>query len=146
MEKASLELHRLQHRQVHWSIGIASEFWWQNGVSVFPKLFGRFEILIVHTIVSKLAVVSAVLTTDRRTRVVGTAAIVRLQMLAVSRDQQEPGRSINKDGIRPMHHVPAHVVKLLPRLWSINAHRKVSAAARRTIAAENLTDFEVFAD
>ena len=113
-------------------------------MSVLPKLLGRFEELVIDTIVVVLAFVRCVCATDLRTSVVCTASMIFLEMFAVTRDQQIPGFTVDEDGERAVHQVPANVIKLFPRLRRINPHCEVAAASSRAVTAQHFAGFEIF--
>lgn len=114
-------------------------------MSVLPKLIRRFKILIIDAVVVVLTGIRRVVTTDLRASVIGSAAMIGLKVLAVAGDQQVPGIAVHKDRKWSMHHVPPHVVELLPCCGLVDAHGKVPTAASRTVTAKNFARLQSLA-
>gem|GEM_PF-117706 len=138
-------LDRLKYGQTDRTIRGSSRFGGEDCEGVFPELFGGFEVLVIDAVIVVLAFIRGVGSTDVRSSLVDAAAIVGLNVFAVSGHHQEPVFAVNKDGKGAMEHVPADVVELLSGGGSIDLHGEVSAAAGSAVAAENFAWGQVFA-
>ena len=81
---------------------------------VFPHLLGSFEKLFVGGVVVVFAFVGRVRSTNSWSSFVGATEIVFLKMLAVGEDHHVPIAILIKDADSSMHHVPPHVIVVVP--------------------------------
>ena len=112
-------------------------------MSVLPQLFGGLEVLIIDPVFVILTVVGCVDSTNLRPSFISAAALIREKVLAVCDDHQKPASVVDKDADWSMHHIPSHVVKVVPLRGRIDSECKVSTAFCSTIAAENLNFLKV---
>ena len=109
----------------------------EHGFRVFPKLFGRLEILVVNAVIVVFALVKGVIPANLRAIFIIPAAIVGEQVLAISGDAQIPLAVVDKNRRPTMHDVPPHVVEVFPFGRGVDREGIVPATFRRAISTEN---------
>ncbi len=137
-------LDRLEDWQTDWTVRGSSGFGGEDGEGVFPELFGGLEVLVIDAVIVIFAFVSGVCAADIGASFVDAAAVIRLDMFAVSGDDEEPGFAVHEDGEGSVEHVPANVVELLSGGGGIDLHGEIAAAASGAVAAENFAGGQVF--
>lgn len=109
-----------------------------SGFRVILNLFGSFKVAIKCVIVLVLALVGRVVTTNLRTGFVDAAHIVFAQVFAFGVHQQKPIIVFSENRRVFVKQVPAKIVEVLGRTWTINRQRKVPTALGGAMLAEHL--------
>lgn len=117
----------------------------EPGFHVFGYLLGRLEIHLVNSVLVELAIVGRVVSADLGTGFVNAAAVIRLQMFAIGVNQQVPRFVLDEDRGAVVQQIPTDEIQILLRGGGIDRHRKVAAALRCAVGAQDFARRHILA-
>ena len=116
----------------------------KDGVSVLPDLFRSLKQTIMGRIIVVFTVLRGVVPADLRASLIGSAVVVRLQVLAICQHHDVPRLFVNEHAHISVHHVPPDVIKVFPRFRSLNRKCEIATTPPRAVGTKDFTRFEVF--